>query len=634
MSTAILIEDIITNANTYAADILDQAVAMVEDAANTAQGRVYLSTQPWSFRPDDPDTSFVVDELPSAFTDTYVAPDGSQIETAQFLDPYIPVTPQIPEAPAELDVSGLFDIPRPEWSIPDLIATEPTVDTDIALPALPSIVYPDAPEGESDALLVPDITVPTFDDTFAGEAPDVTDIGATYQAIYAQALPEMRDAVVAQADAWILQYCPDYFTALATLESKIAAGMEGGTGMTGAWEQNLFERGRLRVLDQHDANTRAVSEAHAKRGFAAPPGALMGGLARAQFETSRNLSVLAAEVLNERQRIELQHLQFCAQLSTTIRQSIINNALAYMQTLATANGQAIQYAGESARWAAEMFNQRVQLFTLELERYRTEGQLFSVRMEAAFAELKKFEAEVEAERLKLDVDNAAVALYRAKMEGEQTKIQMYVAQFEGVRAQVQVQAQQVAVFESQVRAYAARIGAKEGEYNAYRAALSGDTAQVEAYATQVQAYSQRVNAIGTTVDAERAISQSITEYNRALIERQDAGIKKYLAELNAEGQRFSSSVEANKAALARYSTEINARLTAITSQYERDRLVLQGKQTEYDGRIKTMVAGAELSQKGIAAQADIVNAGARVLGNLASAALTVNNAIVTQSGEG
>lgn len=633
MPTAILIEDVINNAQAYAADILEQAMGMVSDAAQTAQGRVYLSPRPFSFEATEIDDSFV-DDTPPEFDDRYRDPDASGIIVADYLDPYIPVAPDMPAAPPPLDTSGLFDIEAPVWSLADLTATEPVVDTDLTMPTLPNIVYPEAPDDSGIALTVPEVVVPYYDDVFAGILPDTIDVRSDIQAAYAQALPEMRAALISYADGWILKYCPDYFTALGTLEAKIAAGLQGGVGMTGAWEQSMYERMRMRIQDEHGASTRAVTEAYSKRGFSIPPGAVMGGMARAQFETSRNLSTAAAEVAIERGRLELQHFQFCMQISTTIRTAIINNALGYMQVLNSVNGQALSYAQELGKWAAEIFNQRAQMFSLELQRYEIESKIYTVKLESAFANLRRFEAEIEAEKLKIDVDRNAIALYEARIAGEKNKIEMYVAQFEGVRAELEVSAQQVSIYESQVRAYVARINGKSAEYEAYKAAIQGDAARVDAYGSQVQAYAQQVNAAAARVDAERSISQSVTEYNRALIDRQDAGIRKYIADVNAEGQRFSSSVEANKAAISQYAAEVDARVKVITTRYEKERLELSGKIAKFDGDIRTMIAAGELSQRSIATQAEIVNAGARILGDLAQSALTVSNAIVTQTGEG
>lgn len=635
--TATLINTVIDDAAAYANSIFDDAREMADDAQTIAAGRASASWFPLRWEPLDDSDDFSLataeDSKPDDLVVTYVPPDSSGIENPDLLPAYMPAMPALPDAPDSLDTSGLFLTPRPEWSIPDFTVDAPIVDTSIALPSAPDVTTPEAPVAGDSGLTVPEVIVPTFDDRFAGSAPSTIDGAARVASEYESRWP----AIVATADSyvetWMTQNCPAHHAALATLESRIAAAMEGGSATDESWEVALYDRARVRVIDEQHVAQRAITTEYGKRGFVIPPGAMMSGLARIHHEGARNLAATSAEIAIERARLELQHLQFAMGLSAQLRQGFVSAAANYMQLLLSANGQALDYAKEIGRLAVEVFNQRVELYRLEIARYQLESQVYTVKLESAFAELRVFEAEIAAEKLNIDLDRNAIALFEAKISAERNKIEIYNAQILAVRAALESEAQKIAIYESQVRAYAARVNGKESEYNAYRAAIQGDMSRVEAYQTEVQAYGTRVQAIGTQVDAERGISQSINEFNRGLLQAQEGQIRKYVADIQGESTRVGSNVDAYRAAVAAYSAEMDAKTRILTTRYEKERVNLTALIADAENRIKIQAINVESFLKAIGTQAEVTNASARILGDMASSALSVNNSIVSQTSE-
>ena len=633
--TAILIDQIITTATDYATSLLGDAREMANEAQTIASGRITASWFPLDWRPldDDDDLSLATAEesKPGAFTDSYISPDASLIEGLDFLPAYLPGLPELPAAPSVLDTSGLFATPRPEWNVPDFTTDLPVVNTAIALPTTPTITIPDAPEAGDSGLVVPDIVVPTFDDQFTGTAPETVDGAARVASEYESRWPAIVATAGAYVDTWMTTHCPEYHAALATLESRIATAMEGGNATDEAWEQAIYDRARVRVVDEQHVSQRSITTEYSKRGFVIPPGAVMAGLARIQHEGSRNLAAVSAEIAVQRAQMELQHLQFAMGLSAQLRQGFVSASANYMQLLLSANGQALDYAKEIGRLAIEVFNQRVQLYQLEIQRYQLESQVYTVLLESAFAELRKFEAEVEAEKLNIDLDRNAIALFEAKISAERNKIEIYNAQIMAARTALESEAQKVAIYESQVRAYAARVNGKESEYNAYRAAIQGDMSRVEAYQTEVQAYGTRVQAAGTVVEAERSISQSINEFNRGLLQKQEGQIRQYAANIQGETARIGANVDVYRSAVTAYAAEMDAKTRILTTRYEKERVNLNALIADAENRIKIQALNVESFLKAIGTQADVTNASARILGDMASSALSVNNAIVSQT---
>ncbi|WP_157976389.1 hypothetical protein [Parahaliea mediterranea] len=595
-----------------------------------AQGRAFVNVQEVSWESTvDANDSFLSATLPGDFGDTFQAPELDMDGVQEMLEPYIPVSPELPSAPPALDTANLFRVQPPSWGVPDFTDSAPSINTNVPFPTLPSVELPSDPGGAGAAIQVPEVSPPTFDDAMALPDIEQTDLVTAFKDARGENFQVLVDAAESYADAWIAQYCPEYSTGLAAIEARITDGIAGGNAMDEGWENAMYDRARVRVNEEAHRSQEAVTAEYARRGFAIPPGAVMSGLARAAQNTGSALAQANADIVVRRKEIEQQHLQFVLQLSTSIRQHFSGAMQNYLQLVFSANGQALEYAREVGRWASEMFNQRAELYRLEVQRYQAEAQVYAVRLESAFAIIRQFEVQIEAERLKIEVDRNEIALYEAKIRGQQQKVDLYTAQLQGVRTRLEAEAQKMSVFESQVRAYAARVSGKEAEFNAYRAAVQGDAARVDAYQAEVQAYGRRVDAIGTKVSAERAISQSVAEYNRAIIDHRDSTIRKYAAEIQGESARFDASSDAYRTALARYTAEVEARLRLINTSYEKDRLELNAAIARVETNLKAQTANVEGYIRSIASQAEITQSGGNIIGLMASSALTTNNTMIT-----
>lgn len=619
------VREIIEDAQSYASETYSAALDLVSQAQSSASGFVNLPVYSMSFQSDQLPENIHLTYLPTDFTDSYVQPIDN-VELPAFNEIYIPEIPDFADAPAPLDTSGLFNIDRPNYDISPLDATAPAVSLDYDLPTKPDINLPDSPDTTDGSLVAPVITAPTFDENFEGVAPTVdAELGENFKADYEAMLPQMRDYIEQYADGWLIKHDPNYFDGMAKIEEKISAALDGNTAIDDAVEQQIFDRQRSRALAEKAGVDRQVSDFHSKRGFTIPPGAMAGGYAKSQQAASDRIAAAASEVAIRRSEIELQHLQFVLGLSTNIRQTMLQASLSYFGNLININGQSLEFARQTGAFAVEVYNQRLALFQAQANVYQIKAQVYQVRLESAFADLRSFEAQVEAEKLKAEVDRNLISVYTAKIEGERAKIQNYLAELEGIRYVTDIEQLKVQVFESQVRAYAAKVGAKSAEYDAYRAAIGGDEARVRAYSEQVQAYRSEIDAGRAKIEAERVHSDSISNYNRLLIDQFDAGVRKYESELRAEGQRFASSIDGYRAGLERYQTALRGQLQSLELGLNQENLELKAKIEDHQGKIRTLLAQGELLQSAHQLQARTASAGADVLRGLGSAAVSSNN---------
>ena len=622
----------ITAAQTFASDAFDDASALVSEAQTAAQGFINLAVPEIDFSVDPLDKGVVDANKPGAFEDSFVTPDNTDITTPTFESLYIPELPDFPDAPGALDTTGLFNQSRPDFDVTPFDDTAPAIDTNISLPDQPDVDLPAEPDSEASSLTAPKVATPTFDKEFDGVRPDaIGDLAARYELEYNNLSPVMREALDAYADAWLTKINPEFHNQLAALEAKVAEGVEGGKGLSDEYEQRVFDRARARIESQARTAERELGEAHARRGFVIPPGSMMGGIVQTRQSVIQGVSEAAATTAIDRATRELQHAQFSMTLSQGIRQAMVSASLSYMGNLISINGQALEYAKQAAQSLVDAYNAALALYDTDRQIYETESRVFTTRLESAFAELRSFEAQLNAIRTQTEVEQLEVEKYVQLVQAQRTKIDLYLAQIEGVAKQNDLKRLQLEIFAEKVKAYIGRVQGKEAEFNAYRAAIAGDEARVRAYSEEVRAYASQVDGAKAKVSAEVEHSRAISDYNRNLVSQFEAKITQYRAELEAEGKRFDSSVDAHKAALDRYRTILEGELKLVDTEYERDRLLLDAERARHRGEVEIAGVNGNLFVQRLKLRADTAVSGANVLGDLASAALTAQNSMMTLS---
>lgn len=627
-------DEILANIQTYTEELQDLTNDFAKDAATTAQNFVTLNDVPFNFESTAFEDLTITE--PGLFQDGFNLP-VDDLEAPDFQDIFIPDLQDIPDPPEELDTSNLFRQTTPVFDITGLTETPPDIGTDVELPDTPEITEHQIPERlDEERYRAPRVAVPTFDEEFAGQRPDSqVDLNCDYQAAYDKFAPEMRDFVDSVARGWIDTYAPEYDAQMAKLEAKICEQIDGRTtAIDDDVEQRIFDRARTRAEDERIRLDSELVESYARRGYELPPGALFSGLHENQLNTAKNISAAASEVAIERARLEQQHYQFVMQLTAGIRDSIRAQSISYVGQLVQVNGQALEYAKETVSLVIEQFNQAVRLYEVDATVFRTQAQVYETRLESAFAELRSFQAEMEAIRTRTDVEQLEVNRYNSLIAAEQNKIELYLAQLRGVTETLNQRRLAVDIFEAQVRGYLATVQAKEAEFGAYRAALQGDTERVRAYGEEVSAYRARVDALRSITDAQRVRADLTIANNRNLTQIFETQVRKYEAELRAEGQRFSTSAEAYRAGLDRYRTVLQQRIEKLRTQYEAERINLEGQLQGHRTKAELTIEQGRLWQNRNNRITEILQSLTNLYGQMAQASLSQQNSIVNIVSEG
>ena len=626
---AVNIEQIITDSQTYAADVYDEAVSLLGNAVTAASGYARILQPTGIDFSVTPKQAITADPL-ADFTDSYKAP----VNTAELGDFEALYVPQIPDdwgtKPDVLDTSGLFNQDVPVFDVAAFNKDAPEVDFNLTIPDAPVINNLDAPVLEKITIGdAPTPTIPTFDQDFLlGDPKELTGVVERYEAEYAEMLPQMKTYIDDSVDEWVNKFSPDYHTGLAQLEDKIASGMPGGQALTDDVEQSIYDRARARVEAERTAEEKKLTETMARRGYDLPPGAVVGGLQEIAANASKNIAAAAAETAIERAKMEIQHVQFVMQQANYLRQFMQNLGMQRAQQVGNVNGQAMQYAGKVADLMIETFNANLRRYDAALTYYRTAAQVYEVRIKSSLAELEAYKIEAEGKKLQGDLQKLQVDIFETEIKAEQAKIQLFLGEMQAVTTQAELERTKVQIFGEQVNAYLGQVKAKSAEFEAYQAAIKGDEAKVNAYVQQVNAYRAEVEATKAQLGGEIAQSEAIASYNKNITDQFRAELLGYTSEIDAEKTRFAASAQAYATGLEAYKTELSAELDVLRSKIAEDELNLKAATVNFEGVLKKNIANADLFMKHVEILSSTTNESSSIAANIAAAALDSQNTMV------
>lgn len=628
MTAEATVNDIITDARSFADDSYDAASSLVQSAQSASTSSVSLTPRRLYFTAPDP-VSLDHDENPGNFEDGFTIPAGKpEVPLLETL--HIPELPDFPDAPDTLDTSGLFQFDRPAFDLAGFTKTAPDVDTDITFPNAPVLQEYEAPEtSELDLRATPSVTAPVFDPGVTISTPeDAPDFVAAYKTRITDAVPQFRDWVETYSDAWIDRYAPEYHTALAKLESKIADGYEGNTAMPDAVEQQIFDRGVSRAEQERGSLDSEAAERFSRRGYTLPPVALSSQMAANQRAVARNAADVSRDLAIRRSELEHQHVQFVMQISSSLRDAMRNQVMQYANLLVTVNGQALQDAQQVGALMTEAYRFMFERARLDHEHLKTLAAVYETELKSALIDLEIFKVEMEAAKTRKDAELADVEVWAKKIDAQNTRINLHLAELRAITERVGVERLRVDIFGQEVSAYTALTNAKESEFGAYRAAISGDEALVSAHSEKVRAYGIETDAARTKIQAESALTDVGVQYNRNLIDVFKAELSGWLGELDAEGKRFDGSTSSYRSRLDLYKTRLSAQLDEQRSVFDSSKLDLDAQRSQVDADLKVMLAQADLLSQRIGLIANTAMAGASAHADMASSAVSAQNTMV------
>lgn len=626
------VETLITDQRTFAAQLVAESDIkldrMQSDMDHLGYNNVYF---PGLVLPDAPD---IPDDLiaPTLATIDLVLPtEPGAVPAFQAISPIETGT-----TPTLTAIAPIITLPSLPSQLGGFNELAPAINTSYTFPTAPDqLVNPTltAPVLTPHAVpTAPVIALPSFDSVApTNDTVAPTDLQAQFIAAYSTAAPQFMSALNGQTDAWLRTYNPRYFDQLSAIEDKLSAYMAGGTGLSPAVENQIYERSRTK----NDAEARRASDAAfdalAGRGFTLPGPSVAASIRASRQAAADNNAIAAREIVVMQAEMEQKNLQWAMNLSATMRTQFLSAALTYHSNLVQINGQAVQYATSVVDTMVRAYNISVEAFKLRLSIYQVDAEIYSARVKAAMLYVTLFQAEIDALKALVQVDEAQVALYRGQIDGLLGLANLYKTRVDVVVAQAGLEKLKLDVFKTQTEAYVATVQGKRAEYDAYTAAISGQeagvrlyTARVSAYASELTGYKTRVEAQGEVVRAQVAMNEGIGQNYRTQL----AG---YQTTAQVRSDFARTQLQVNSQVYQAFDSQVRATLGNATLRREvyRDQteVLMKSASLEVDTLLKnqgnTLLTSQAIANVGVAA--------ARVFQGYASSYLSGMTTLISQN---
>lgn len=175
---------------------------------------------------------------------------------------------------------------------------------------------------------------------------------------------------------------------------------DGGSGIDSYVEQQLWERGKARILTDTARLEDEATNAWANRRFPQPPGALVNQLQQINLEASRKLAEQSRDISIKSFDTEIENVRYAVREVLDQRKVALDAAGNYIRTLMTGPQTAMQLATGLAGIRSELARNLVAMYSAEVTaaepRIRlaiTDAQL---RQSAAEANLRSDMASIQA----------------------------------------------------------------------------------------------------------------------------------------------------------------------------------------------------------------------------------------------
>ncbi len=488
----------------------------------------------------------------------------------------------------------VFDITAPTFEAPEKPTINmpadpddaPDIDTTVDLPTKPDLDLPDPPS--LDDIVIPDapeITLDSFDETLL---PWNVDDPAQFT----------WDDPTYDSDV--------YSDLLAKILNDI---QHGGTGLSEAVEQELYDRFLARTFTENERLYTETENYFAARGFTLPPGMLAAALNETNQQISRNNMEASREIHINQAELAQKNTHFILELGTKLegmmREFFINQA-----------NLSLQGQRAVAEHSIALYNAAAEKHRYYLEEYKTKADVWEAGVRAAMVEIEIFKGKIEGARVSADVQRTLVDIYNAQLNAANTIVGLYTAQMEGERIKAQINELKIRVYAEQIRAYVARIEGETAKMGMYEVEYRGEAIKAEVYQSRVQAFGAEVDAKAKELGGQIAELEATLKENAGLIDKYKADAQVYSTDVDAVARKidavvtvFQGEVSAYNADSGREEAYLRTKVAEMQTRIDEARFNMQQAIAEVEAAIRGFEAVGRLRLEG---NTGVMNVGAQL----------------------
>lgn len=506
--------------------------------------------------------------------------------------PAVPTMPTItftaPTAPAD------WVLAEPAITIDDFTEAAPTLN----LPNAPTITYgavPSIPAVADVAIpaapTLPTVAVPTFlalsTPTFAG-----IDLHTAYLAKLDN-IPTL--ALVAPTPYSYALGAKYASTLLTTLQSILLTRLAGGTGLSPAVEQAIWDRGRSRETQIALGNEAEIMRSSEALGFPLPAGVLAAQLREAQQTFYDKLSGLSRDVSIKQADLEQENLKQTIAAGMDLEGKLVDYSFKLEELT-------YQSAKTMAENAIASYNSQVEQFKALLQAYNTYAAAYKVIIDGELAKVEVYKAQLQGEQTKAQVNLALVQQYKAQIEAGLSLVEIFKAQVGAANTLIELEKTKISAAGEQIRGYVAQVNAETAKVEAYKAGVQGESTKVEVYRVKADAFRAKAGAQGDKARAQIARFSALAQAKTVEWQGYTAKVEAERSRITALGAQSTALLEGYKAGAAAIEAEAGMHTRIFEAQikdYEAGQsIALQAGKINGDFTIATNNARLEASKVG------------------------------------
>lgn len=530
-----------------------------------------------------------------------------------------PAMPSLPDVPTLPTIA--FTAPTP---LPAALAlAEPDVSIDTFSESAPVITLPTAPEISYGTAP----TIPAIGTVTVPDAPTISTPSApTYLAISTITTPtiDLREDWLTQLETiptlnlleptpYSYTRGPEYASALLdALKAKLAERIAGGSGLSTAVEQAIWDRARDRETSVAQANIDQIARSSEALGFQLPAGTLAQQLRDAEKNYFDKLSELSRDVALKQADLEQQNLRETITSGIQLEGQLVDYSWRLEQL-------SFESSKAYAQNAIDLYNAAVEQYKALLQGYETYASAYKTIIDGELSKVEVYKAQLQGEETKAQVNTALVQQYKAQVDAGLAQVEIYRAQVSAAQTLVQLEQAKIGAAGEQIKAYVAQVNAETAKVEAFKATVEGEVTKVQVYKAKVDAFSAKVGA-----QAEKARAD-ISRYS-ALYQAKASEWDGYRAQVAAEGERIRALGMQSNSLLDGF----KASTAAIQAQAEQQTSVWRANIAQYEAGQNIAIQTAKINNDAMIysnnARMEASKVGAQLYAQLTASAYSMINA--------
>ena len=524
---------------------------------------------------------------------TVAPPTVPTLDDVTFSDPTEPDAASL--TPVTIDPITFTDV-APTTTFP----TAPTLDYGVTptIPAVASIALPSAPTVSlpSEPTLL-SLSIPTF-------------AGVNLHEDWLTKFDNIPTLDLVSPTPYSYALGPEYASTLLTnLKATLNARMAGGTGLSAAVEQAIWDRARSRETSIALANEADILRTSEALGFPLPAGVIAAQTRDSQKVYYDKLSGLSRDVAIKQAELEQENLKQTIDAGMALEGKLID----YSYQLERLTFEA---AKEQADNAIQIYNARVEQYKALLSVFGVYSEAYKTIISAELAKVDVFKALISAEQSKADINKTLVDEYRIMVEASMTQVEVYKAELDGAKALVEIEGLKINAAGEQIRAYVAQVNAETAKIEAYKAGVEAETAKVQTFKVKADAFAAQA---GVQIEAARVGIANLDAQIRAKALEWDG----YKAKLSAAEIEMRGLMQGNELLIQKYRTEGDLGVAQYGAAIKKWEVQIKDYEAGKQAAIQTAKINGDQAMHAASVRMDAAKVGAQVYAQLTGSAYSI-----------